>query len=62
MKEIHPALKPATDTKFIQLRTVPERLHRELKSQAAFNGTTIEQHIVNILENYICDQSAKASK
>jgi hypothetical protein len=54
-KDVHPALKEPK--KFIQLRDVSLELHREIKAMAAFNGQTIEQCVLNILENYMMDKS-----
>lgn len=37
------------ETTAVNLRNFPVPLHRELKSQAALNGRTLEQHIISIL-------------
>jgi plasmid stability protein len=44
---------PAEMTKMIQVRNVPDRLHRELMRRARRQGQTLTQYIEEILEREV---------
>jgi antitoxin FitA len=40
-------------SKMIQIRNVPERLHRRLKSRAAAEGCSLSEYLLKVLEQVV---------
>ena len=37
----------------INLRNIPDELHRKIKAEAALQGTTLEQLIIKVIKEYL---------